>query len=1382
MSELLETVELSVAEKRTQLMHSLQRHMGAALTSAPLSHGQAALWFLQQTLPDSAAYHVAFCVRVRSLLDVAALRRACQQLLNRHEALRTTYAMREGVPHQVIHAYQVVQFEQRAAAGWTREQLHEQVLAAYARPFDLERGSLWRTHLFSSAADDHVLLLTVHHIAFDAWSLWLLQEELSTAYAAERSGLALALPAVRHFYTDYVRWQHEMLAGERGQTLWSYWQGQLHGASTVLDLPMDRPRPAVQSQRGASFAFRLDCELSLQLKHLAREAAVTPFTLLLAAFQVLLFRYSGQEDILVGSPTAGRTQERFNGIVGYFVNPVVLRARLAGNPRFSDFLQQTHQTVLEALAHADYPFPLLVQRLQPTRDASLSPLFQVSFVLQKAQRGGEIAAWVPGDTQRRMRWGGLEVELHELAQQEGQFDLELEVLEAGQALHAIFKYSTDLFEPQRIAQLSQSWCTLLSSIVAEPTQSIGELPLLTVQERAHLLERGRVRSAASEPLACLQHRFEQQVRRNPRARAVTCEGRELSYGELNRRANQLAHHLQSLGVGPEVLVGILLERSLDMLVALLGVLKAGGAYLPLDPASPPDRLAFIVADSAAPVLVTQSSLIDKVPACATHTLCIDGDWLQSARANGDEDPRDANPVSNVGLDHLAYVIYTSGSTGKPKGAQVTHRNVARLFTSTADWFGFDAHDVWTLYHSFAFDFSVWEIWGALLYGGRVVVVPYLVARAPDEFLQLLVQEGVTVLNQTPSAFRVLMQAEARSPEPAALALRYIIFGGEQLDPQSLKPWFDRHGDHRPQLINMYGITETTVHVTYRPLTRHDLASPCSVIGAPIPDLEIHILDPHLQPLPLGVAGEMYVGGAGVARGYLNRAELTAQKFIEPALGTATPARLYRTGDLARQLTNGDIEYIGRIDNQVKVRGFRIELGEIETVLAQHAQVHEAVVRVQKQHAGDVRLVAYVVGTVEAAELRQHLLQKLPAYMVPAAFVHLPQLPLTNNGKIDYAALPSVVCSDGRREPVGARDDTEAQLVQVWQQVLNVAPVGIHDNFFELGGHSLLAVALMEHIERCFARRLPIATLFRQPTIEQLAVLLRGQQAAATWSPLVPIRATGALSPFFCVAGGGGNVLYFQALAQALGADQPFYGLQAAGLDGAVAPLTRIEDMAQANIAALRSVQAQGPYLLGGHCFGGVVAFEMAQQLQRAGQSVALVAIMDIPAPSGRSSAASLDDTAWLVRIAAGIEEVSGKQLALSYEVLATRNAEAQLQLLMERLQQVGFLPAQASLEHVRGLVEVSKANLHALAQFQPREVRPVPIALLRAAAEHPDYAYGSECVIRERDALGWECHAHGPVAIEVVPGNHLTMLIEPHVPVLAQRLAAQLRAAHTRRT
>jgi thioesterase domain-containing protein len=423
-----------------------------------------------------------------------------------------------------------------------------------------------------------------------------------------------------------------------------------------------------------------------------------------------------------------------------------------------------------------------------------------------------------------------------------------------------------------------------------------------------------------------------------------------------------------------------------------------------------------------------------------------------------------------------------------------------------------------------------------------------------------------------------------------------------------------------------------------------------------------------------------------------------------------------------------------------------------------------------------------VGTVEAAELRQHLLQKLPAYMVPAAFVHLPQLPLTNNGKIDYAALPSVVCSDGRREPVGARDDTEAQLVQVWQQVLNVAPVGIHDNFFELGGHSLLAVALMEHIERCFARRLPIATLFRQPTIEQLAVLLRGQQAAATWSPLVPIRATGALSPFFCVAGGGGNVLYFQALAQALGADQPFYGLQAAGLDGAVAPLTRIEDMAQANIAALRSVQAQGPYLLGGHCFGGVVAFEMAQQLQRAGQSVALVAIMDIPAPSGRSSAASLDDTAWLVRIAAGIEEVSGKQLALSYEVLATRNAEAQLQLLMERLQQVGFLPAQASLEHVRGLVEVSKANLHALAQFQPREVRPVPIALLRAAAEHPDYAYGSECVIRERDALGWECHAHGPVAIEVVPGNHLTMLIEPHVPVLAQRLAAQLRAAHTRRT
>ena len=1374
MSELMETSAAtpSVAEKRALLLHSLQRKMSAHLTTAPLSHGQSALWFLQHSAPGSAAYHVAFSVRVRSHIEVAVLRRACQQLLNRHEALRTTYVTRNSAPVQVIHAYQVVSFEHHAAAGWSREELDQRVIEAYRLPFDLERGPVLRVDLFSSAADDHVLLLTVHHIAFDAWSLWIFQDELCAAYAAESSGAAPGLPPLRHFYADHVRWQSEMLEGASGQALWNYWQRQLSGANTVLTLPADRPRPAVQSQHGASFSFKLDGELTARLKGLARAEAVTPFTLLLAAFQVLLFRHSGQEDILVGSPTAGRGQEQFSDIVGYFVNPVVLRARLGGNPSFREFLAQMQQTVLDAMAHADYPFPLLVQRMQPARDASFSPLFQVSFVLQKAQRVGEISAWVPGDTQRRMRWGSFDVELYELAQQEGQFDLELEMLEAGQAFHAVFKYSTDLFEQQRIAQLAENFRVLLAAIAEQPTQRIGQLPLLTASERTRLIESGMARVSA-EVIPCLHRWFERQVQRDPRATAVSCEGDSLSYHELNVRANRLAHHLQSLGVGPEVLVGILVERSLEMIVALLGVLKAGGAYLPLDPASPAERLAFILADSTVPVLVTQSALTHKVSAYAACTLCIDGDWAQIELASAE------NPVSDVGLDHLAYVIYTSGSTGKPKGAQITHRNAVRLFTSTAAWYGFNERDVWTLYHSFAFDFSVWEIWGALLYGGRVVVVPYLVSRAPDEFLQLLEQERVTVLNQTPSAFRVLMQAEARLGVPSALKLRYIIFGGEQLDPQSLKPWFDRHGDVSPQLVNMYGITETTVHVTYRPLTRQDLVSPCSAIGAPLQDLEIYILDPYLQPLPVGVSGEIYVGGAGVARGYLNRPALNTEKFIAHPFVSKVRARLYRSGDLARHLPNGDIEYVGRIDNQVKIRGFRIELGEIETVLAQHEAVREAVVKVQRQRDHDVRLIAYVVGTANVSALREYLLQKLPSYMLPSAFVVLEHLPLTNNGKIDYAALPAPAeRNDARHEPVAARDATEERLVRLWQDVLNVKPVGIRDKFFELGGHSLLAVVLMEHIERDFDRRLPIATLFRQPSIEQLAQLLRQPVMAAAWSPLVPIQACGTLRPFFCVAGGGGNVLYFQALARALGQEQPFYGLQAAGLDGESPPFSRIEDMARANVQALQSVQPEGPYLLGGHCFGGVVAYQMAQQLQHAGHEVALVAIMDIPAPTLQvGTQAALDETAWIVRIAAGIEEVTGKQLGITYEALAECDPDGQLSLFMQALQQVGFLPPEASVKHVRGLVEVSKANFRALMQFLPRDTRPTPIALLRAAVEHGDYRYSHVGTPLEHDTLGWDRYACGPVVIDVVPGNHLTMLVEPQVQTLAQRLGERLRVA-----
>jgi amino acid adenylation domain-containing protein len=651
---------------------------------------------------------------------------------------------------------------------------------------------------------------------------------------------------------------------------------------------------------------------------------------------------------------------------------------------------------------------------------------------------------------------------------------------------------------------------------------------------------------------------------------------------------------------------------LEMIVAILGVLKAGGAYVPLDAAYPRERLAFILEDTQSPVLLTQSQLLRNLPEPIARVVCLDTDGEAIARESAE------NPSSAVAAGNLAYVIYTSGSTGKPKGVLISHYNVVRLFEATYPWFHFDEKDVWTLFHSYAFDFSVWEIWGALLYGGRLVVVPYWVSRSPGVFYTLLRTEQVTVLNQTPSAFRQLIVAEEALGTAKDLTLRLVIFGGEALELNSLKPWFDRHGDRSPQLVNMYGITETTVHVTYRPLTIADLdKAPGSVIGGPIPDLQVYVLDQHLQPVPIGVPGELYVGGAGLARGYLNRPELTAEQFIPNPFGDKSGARLYKSGDLARYLPNGDIEYLGRIDHQVKLRGFRIELGEIETALSQHPAVRETVVLAREDISDEKRLVAYIIPDQKQAprisELRSFLNKKLPDYMVPSAFVTLDALPLTPNGKVDRRMLPvpEMVRPDLEKAFVAPRDMLELQLTTIWEQVLGLQSVGVRDNFFELGGHSLLVVRLFAQIERVFGKNLPLATLFQAPTVEQLANILRREEGAASWPSLVAIQSGGSNRPFFCIPGNLGNVFVdLGDLVRHLGPDQPVYGLQ----DGIQNP-SQIEALAAHYVDEIRSVQPEGPYLLGGVCSGGVVAFEMARQLQAEGQKVALLALIEPPPPS-----------------------------------------------------------------------------------------------------------------------------------------------------------------------
>ncbi|HST60656.1 MAG TPA: amino acid adenylation domain-containing protein, partial [Longimicrobium sp.] len=845
---------------------------------------------------------------------------------------------------------------------------------------------------------------------------------------------------------------------------------RLAGAPELLALPTDRPRPAVQTYRGATVPMELSAELLERLQALGRSEGATLYMVLLGAFQVLLSRYGGSEDVVVGSPIAGRGRGEVEGLIGFFVNTLVLRTDLSGDPSFREALRRVREVTLGAYEHQELPFEKLVSELQPERSLSHAPLFQVLFTLQNAEgRGGALAG---------LRVRGVGAELAS-----AKFDLSLALAATPQGLRGGLNYSTDLFEPGTIEGMVRHLERVLEQVAWDADLRLSELRLTGEVERA-LLAAGH--ATRSFPVAeRLHQRFEARALERPHAPALTFQAETLTYGALNERANRLAHRLRALGVGPGTRVGIALERSAELVAAILAVLKAGGAYVPLDPSYPAERIAFVLEDAEIPVLVTASHLVPQLPAFSGATLRIDADAEAIAAESGE------NPRVEAGPDTLAYVIYTSGSTGTPKGVQVTHANGVRLFDATDPWFGFAPDDVWTLFHSCAFDFSVWEIWGALLYGGRLVVVPFLTTRSPEDFHRLLVDEGVTMLSQTPSAFKQLVQADlASGVDPSALRLRHVVFGGEALDPQALRPWMERHGDERPRLVNMYGITETTVHVTYRVITRADLDRAGSPIGVPIPDLALYVLDSRLEPVPPGVLGEIFVGGAGVARGYLNRPELTAERFIRDPFSADPAARLYRSGDLARRRADGELEYLGRADQQVKIRGFRIELGEIEAALLELPAVRDAAVLVRDEAHREKQLVAYVVlhpGQAEdPAALRAALSGRLPGYMVPAVFVTLPEMPLTANGKLDRHALPAPEASRTLHPAyVPPASAAERLLQEVWQEVLGAERVGVLENFFAAGGDSMRAVQMVAALRKRGVA-LTVRDLFEEPTIRGLA--------------------------------------------------------------------------------------------------------------------------------------------------------------------------------------------------------------------------------------------------------------------------------------------------------
>ena len=1056
----------------------------------PVSRAQQRLWVLSQ-MGGAEAYHMSDALRLRGALDVKALQGSLAAVVDRHEILRTRFIevggeLRQAVARIMPTPFNVTDLSQHEDPGAA---LRREAMRHAQQPFDLSTGPLLRVRLLRLGSEDHVLLFAAHHIIADGWSLDVLSSELMSLYGAACQGRRTELPPLAVQYRDYVSWQDDRLT-RRLETLRTYWLAKL-AQLPPLDLPTDFSRPPVKTYRGSAIRGVIGSSVRDGLVQLAQARGVSLFMLLTALVKVMLHRFSGAQDIAVGFPVAGRERPELEGQIGFYVNTLILRDNVEGDEPFLEMLARLRVTATEAYEHQDYPFDQLVQDLNPPRDASRNPLFDVMVVLQNT---ANVALDLPG----------LTIEPVSLHYGSAQFDLLWNFAEGKDGLQLVLHYNSDLFRRETVESLLGCWPTLVAGVVADPNRTVGQLPLLTPQQRAELIPAALPSPELAPSQPSLVHWFETVAGQSSGAIAVTDGDRQFTYGELNRRANDLARQLraqlEAASIGTGGMIGLCVVRSVDMIIGMLGILKAGAAYVPIDPDTPAQRIRFILEDARVSILLTQEGVLDIPPEDLPPR-----HLMPEAVSSADVEQSDLRlPLTP---DAPAYVIYTSGSTGEPKGAIVSHGNVMRLFSATRPWFGFGAADVWTLFHSCAFDFSVWEIFGALLHGGRLVMVSYRVSRSPDEFYRLLNRERVTVLNQTPSAFRQLMPVDAAAPRP--LSLRLVIFGGEALDPATLRPWFKRHGDSRPQLVNMYGITETTVHVTYRPLRAVDAEQRSSPIGIAIPDLRLLILDEQREPVPAGIPGELYVGGAGVAQGYLRRDALTFERFIADPFRPGE--RLYRTGDRVRRRTDGELEYLGRLDSQVKMRGHRIETGEIVATLRRHQGIRDAAVTMHERD-GDARLVAYCVPKPgvepELDTLRSHLRQFLPIYMMPAQFVTLQALPLTANGKLDPRALPNPETVLPVPRPSGRKlsSPLERQLLECWRAVLGDDLLQLDDNVFDHGAHSVLAVQARNMMQLRLHENIPMVLLFQFPSVAALAAeLARDASAKATSQSAGPSR-------------------------------------------------------------------------------------------------------------------------------------------------------------------------------------------------------------------------------------------------------------------------------------
>jgi len=1326
--------------------------------TAALSFMQQRLWFLEQLDPGNFIYNTYEVIHLTGLVEINLLEQSLNESVRRHEVLRTTFVAVDGQPIQVITpnlilAIQVINLQNLLEMEGQAEALRL-ARAEIQQPFNLSQGPLLRVKLIKLAQTEHVLVLTMHQIISDNWSMGIFVQELASLYTAFSNGELSPLNDLPIQYADFAVWQRQWLQGEVLETQLSYWKRQLVDAPVMLELPTDQLRPPIQTLHGARQSLVLSQPLSKALEELSQQENVTLSVTLLAAFKTLLYRYTGQVDILVGSPVDNRNRAEVEGLMGLFVNTLVLRTNLTGNPTFREVLQQVKQVTLDAYAHQDLPFEKLVEELAPERHLSHTPLFQVMFLLQEPRKA------VP--------FSDLQPTLWEVENGGARFDLTLAIKAGGSSLSGTIEYNSDLFETATITRMLGHWQTLLEAIVATPDQRITLLPLLTLAERQQILSAWNSTQRESTPLRkcylttsnlpskqSLVNLFEAQVAKQPEATAFICNGEELSYQELNRRANQIADYLQSLGAGPEVIVGICLERSLDLTVSLLGVLKAGGVYLPLDPSYPQERLAFMFENANAAVLVTRARYRGIFQDPDVKIVCLDTDKEAIAQQ------RSVNPINSVTPEHLAYIIYTSGSTGKPKGVTVEPRQLLNRFIWVWKEYPFETGEVCCQNTALNFVDSLWELLGPLLQGVPIIIIPQLVLQDPQALVQVLATQSVTRIWVVPSLLRLLLDTypdlQQRLP-----ALRFWAVGGEALSLELLQRF--QRLMQESVLYNLYGTSEVWDATCY---TFNDATAMWHVpIGRPISNVQVYVLSPDLQPLPVGIPGDLYIAGSGLARCYLNQPVLTAEKFIPNPYSNEPGGRLYKTGDLVRYLPDGNVEFLGRSDYQVKIRGFRIELGEIEAALSQHPGVRTTVVLAREDVPGDKHLVAYVVPhqfqVLTLQEMRKFLRDLLPNYMVPSTFVMLEALPLTPNGKVDRRALkaPEQARPELETAYLAPRDSIEFQLTKIWEELLEIQPIGVKDNFFDsLGGHSMLAVRLLRHIEKSFGKELTVATLFEAPTVEQLAHVLSQEGKLTPWSSLVAIQTGGAKPPFFAIHGAYGGVVIYYNLARHLGPEQPFYGLQPLGLDEKQAPQNRIEDMASEYIRKIRTVQPKGPYFLGGFSLGGKVAFEMAQQLHLSGQKVAMLAMFDT---QGSEWLQPLSVRTRLSRHLTNLSRLKPKEkLAYLHKKFIRRFDSNNTQ----PLAQVQY---QSLLQEAH-----EQADRDYIAQVYPGR------AILFRAMEQPEewlkWLEGWEI----DPELGWGKLVAGGLEIHDVHGNHNNMFYGSYLPVLAGKLKACLDLVQT---